>query len=76
METKLKWKIPHGFLIVGSILLFVTILTWIIPTGQFDRVLDEATGKNVVVASSFHFVENSPVGLFKMFFCYLRWSCR
>lgn len=67
METKLKWKIPHGFLIVGSILLFVTILTWIIPAGQFDRVLDEATGKNVVVASSFHFVENSPVGLFKMF---------
>lgn len=67
MEEKRKWRIPHGFLIIGGILLFVTILTWIIPAGVFDRVLDEKTGRNIVVATSFQNVEQTPVGLFRMF---------
>lgn len=67
MESKSKWKIPHGFLIIGGILLFVTILTWIIPAGVFDRVLDEKTGRNIVIATSFHNVEQTPVSIFRMF---------
>ena len=44
MTERKVWRMPHGFLIIGSILVFVTVLTWLIPAGEFERVLDEATG--------------------------------
>ncbi len=44
-----------------------TILTWILPAGEFDRVVNEATGRTVAVAGTFHTVEQSPVGIFQMF---------
>src|SRR3712207_7617636 len=47
MTEKKVWRMPHGFLIIGSILVFVTVLTWLIPAGEFERVLDEATGRNI-----------------------------
>ena len=37
------------------------------PAGEFDRVVNEATGRTVAVAGTFHTVEQSPVGIFQMF---------
>ena len=42
-------------------------MTYVIPAGQFDRVEDPATGRNLVVADSFKLVEQSPVTPFSMF---------
>ncbi|MBR8821814.1 hypothetical protein IX293_000044 [Fusobacterium necrophorum] len=67
MTERKVWRMPHGFLIIGSILVFVTVLTWLIPAGEFERVLDEATGRNIVIPTSFHFVEANPVSPFRMF---------
>ena len=66
-KQKKKWDMPHSFLIIGSILLIATIMTWLIPAGEYDRILDEATGRSIVVAGSYHAVEQNPVGLFDMF---------
>lgn len=46
--------------VLAFIILFIAILTYIIPAGEYDRVVNEA-GKTVVVPGSFHFIEASPV---------------
>lgn len=74
-KKKRQFTMPHGFLIIGGILLVATIMTWIVPAGEFDRVIDEATGRSIVVAGSYHAVEANPIGLFKMFQSILTGMC-
>jgi uncharacterized ion transporter superfamily protein YfcC len=40
------------------------LLTWILPTGQYDRRDDPGTGRRVVVAGTYHATPPSPVGPF------------
>lgn len=54
-------KSPDSLLIVGVILLLFTGLTWLVPAGEYDRVLK--AGKQVVVGDSFHYVEAAPQGI-------------
>lgn len=68
METmkKKQFKVPHTYVIIGIILVIVTILTYIIPAGSYDRMEDPITGRTIVVQDSFHFVEQTPVSPFGM----------
>ena len=34
---KKKWKVPHVFVLLTSVIFICSILTWIIPSGSFDR---------------------------------------
>ena len=43
-----------------GLIIFVAALTWIIPAGQFDRVQNEALGKEVPVPGTYHEVEANP----------------
>ena len=61
LTKKSKRTVPHIYALLFAIIVVCTILTWILPAGQFDRVDD------VVVAGTFHAVESTPVGLFQMF---------
>lgn len=61
-KTKKKIKVPHTFVILFCLMLIITLLTWIIPAGQYDTVVDAATGRDVVDPESFHFIEKTPVG--------------
>jgi len=65
---KKKFNLPHIYAILFGIIVLCTILTWIIPAGNFDRVENEA-GNMVAVAGTWHEVEATPVGFFKMFQC-------
>lgn len=58
-----KFEFPHGMLIIIGVIVLCVILTWIIPAGQYERVLNEATGRKVVDPSSFHFMENEKISL-------------
>jgi uncharacterized ion transporter superfamily protein YfcC len=51
-------------LLVGFILL-ASLLTWVLPAGEYQRQEDPATGRQVVVAQTYHLVEQSPVGPFQ-----------
>lgn len=53
---------PNVLLLLGTLL--AAGLTWVFPAGAFDRHLDEATGRSVAVAGTYHAVEPSPVGPF------------
>lgn len=64
---KTNFKVPHTYVILLSIVLLVTILTYVLPAGTYERVQDPNTGRTVVDATSYHTVERTPVGIFDMF---------
>ena len=43
-----------------ALVLVVSLLTYIIPAGEFERVVDEASGKTVVVPGTYHTIESHP----------------
>ncbi len=59
-ENKRQFKVPHSLAIIVVVMIAAAILTYLIPSGQFDRVKDEA-GRTIVVAGSYHQVEKTPV---------------
>lgn len=64
-----KREIPHVFVILVSLIFVVCILTYLVPAGQYERVLDEASNRMVIDPNSFTYTERTPVNLFKMFVC-------
>jgi len=66
IEEKKKFKLPHIFVLLFGIVLLCTILTWIIPAGQFDRVVNDA-GREIAVAGTWHKVDPTPVGFMGFF---------
>lgn len=72
MDTKAKKKLqfPHTFVLIFFITMATAVLANFIPAGEYDRILDEATGRMVVVADSFHYIDKigcSPFGFFASF---------
>lgn len=67
VNEKKKFKVPHTYVILFSVILIMAILTYIIPAGEYDRVKDELTNKTVVVPTSFHSVEQNPIKFFDLF---------
>ncbi|HCJ58493.1 MAG TPA: C4-dicarboxylate ABC transporter permease, partial [Clostridiaceae bacterium] len=65
-KTKVR-KTPHAYVIMLIIILIATILAFVIPSGTFDRVEDSATGKTLVIADSFKYVEKVYVNIFQAF---------
>ncbi|WP_257349746.1 YfcC family protein [Pseudalkalibacillus decolorationis] len=47
------------------VIVIATVLTYILPAGEYERV--EKEGRTVVDPTTFEFVESSPVGLLEMF---------
>lgn len=66
VKEKRKFKVPHTFVIIFSIIVVMTILTYIIPAGVYDRVEDPHTGRTIVDVESFRYVERTPVDPFEM----------
>ena len=63
-----KWyeRIPHALTMLFGIIIFVTILTYLIPAGSFERELVD--GRNRVIPGSFKaFDNNTPISLLQMF---------
>ena len=55
-KNKKTFKMPHTFVIMMVIILFATLLTWIIPAGQYVRV-ENADGVKVVDPNQFSFID-------------------
>lgn len=66
-SQKKKRALPHIFVILLCMIVIATICTWIFPAGTYDRVLNEATKRQVIDPNSFQYVESKPVGFFEMF---------
>jgi len=62
-ETK-QPKALNPMLLLVCMILIIALLSYIIPAGVYDRVMDEKLGKELVDPNSFHYVEKNPITLF------------
>lgn len=65
MKTK-KLRIPHVLALLVIMIFIAAIATWIIPAGQFDRVVNDS-GRTVVVPGSYHAVDANQATLWSAF---------
>jgi uncharacterized ion transporter superfamily protein YfcC len=58
-------KLPHPLVLLSACVLIAAFLSYVLPAGEFERQTDSATGREVVVAGTYHAVESNPVNLFR-----------
>lgn len=66
-EKLSSFKMPHTYVILTMILLAVVVLCYLIPAGEYTRVVDPNSGNTVVLPDSFHFTQGKRPGLFDIF---------
>ena len=62
-ERKVR-EFPHTFVILFLIIAVMTICTYIIPAGSYERVYSETADRTVVDPNSFQYVDPTPVSFF------------
>lgn len=62
-----KLSFPHPLIIMLSFVFIASALTYLVPAGTFERVLDENTGREIVVPGSYTAQGSQPVSIGKTF---------
>ncbi len=57
-------KVPDTLILILSILVCFVALTWVIPSGAFDRIV--LNGREVIVPDSYQSVPSNPQGFFDL----------
>ncbi len=60
-------KFPNALVILIGFILFSSILTYIIPQGEYDRTTNLETGYETVVPGSYRVVKGEPLSIFRTF---------
>lgn len=63
IKIKKKVKAPDAIVLICILLIVSALLTYILPTGAFDMVVDPNTGREIADANSYHSIENNPISL-------------
>ena len=63
-KAKKSFQAPHTFVILVALILIAVAATYVVPAGEYTRYVDEATGRTLVEAGSFHYVDSNPVSFF------------
>ncbi|HWQ29395.1 MAG TPA: YfcC family protein [Negativicutes bacterium] len=63
---KARFHMPHIYALLFSFIALMTVLTYIIPAGVFNRV-EGPEGRMMIDPNSYHIIERTPVSLLKMF---------
>lgn len=61
----MRLRFPHPLPLLVGFIALATVMTYVLPAGQFDRRDDPATGRKVVVAGTYHAVPQAPVTPFQ-----------
>lgn len=71
MSAKRKQKginFPHVYIMFMLVMLLVVVLSWIVPSGQYERVVNEETGITELNTDKFEYVEQAdPIGFMDFF---------
>ena len=59
----MKFTFPHPLAILLFFIAGAAVLTHVIPAGEYDRILDQKTGREVVVANSYNQVDSNPISI-------------
>lgn len=62
-----KFKFPTAYTILFGLIVFMAMLTWIVPAGEYNMVENEKLGKDVPVSGSYHLVDQNPQGITDVF---------
>jgi len=64
-EKKSKFTMPHPIVLIYVLVMLMVVLTWVIPSGEFQRVETRVGGSSrlVTVPGTFHRVAQQPAGL-------------
>ena len=65
-QNKKGFKVPNAYIIVIGIMVFVSILTYIIPAGQYSEITT-ASGTTVLDPNSFKYVKQNGITLWQFF---------
>ncbi|MBN3518854.1 YfcC family protein [Algoriphagus lutimaris] len=60
----MKRNFPHPLIIMLLFILIAGISTYFIDSGVFEREIDESTGREIVIAGSFHEVEDQNASIY------------
>lgn len=63
--TSLFNRIPHAITMLFSIIVLVSIMTYILPAGTYERIL--VNGRSTVVPDSYSTIASTPIGILDMF---------
>ncbi len=63
VKKKKKFQAPSALVLIFVLIIVVSLLSYIMPVGNYERYKDEATGRDIVDASSYHAVEKNPMGI-------------
>lgn len=61
-----RFKMPHAYVIITILLIVISLLTYVIPAGSYERIEDAATGRTIVDPASYEYTEANPVSLLKI----------
>lgn len=61
-ETQTQSRFPTAYTILFALIILIAALTWIIPAGSYDRVMDDTVGREIAVAGTYRVVEPNPQG--------------
>jgi len=61
-DPGLQSRFPTAYTILFLLIVLVAVLTWVIPAGQYDRVMNEDVGRAVAVPETYKTVEANPQG--------------
>ncbi len=56
-------KFPSVYTILFSLIILVSILTWIVPAGQYDMGISESLGQSVPISGTYKEVAANPQGV-------------
>ncbi len=67
MNEKKKFQMPHIFIILYAIILVIAALSYILPAGEYTRVLDPNTGREIIDPNSYHVIASTPTTVMQLF---------
>lgn len=67
VKSRKKFKMPHPVILLSIVIIIMSLCSYIIPAGTYERYEDPVSGKKIVDPDSYALVEKSPVTLMKMF---------
>ena len=63
---KKKFVFPNTYVIIILMMIVAVLLTWIIPSGEFERVKDEVSEQSIIIPGTFKYIENNPISFLQI----------
>jgi len=63
---KKKFVFPNTYVIIILMMIVAVLLTWVIPSGEFERVKDEVSKQSIIIPGTFKYIENNPISFLQI----------